>query len=153
MKNCLTAFSAIFLCLTGSVRAETPQYGKHVQPFLKTYCIECHNARKAKARVNLDSYEAMMRATRKGRKLIVPGEPDKSRLLHTLEGKAKQMPPRKYAHQPTAKEVALLREWISAGAKLDPNAKGKPDRKPAPRRRGGLSANSRLSGSSAPTRP
>jgi hypothetical protein len=45
--------------------------------------------------------------------------PDKSRLLHTLEGKAKQMPPRKYAHQPTAREIALLREWITSGAKRD----------------------------------
>lgn len=65
-----------------------------------------------------------MKATRKGQAMIVAGEPDKSRLRHTLEGKAKQMPPRKYAHQSTAEEVAILREWIAAGAKKDPDAAG-----------------------------
>ena len=125
MKKCFTALAITVLGL-GSVRAETPQYDKHVQPFLKTYCVECHNGRKAKARVNLESYEAMMKATRKGQKIITPGEPEKSRLMHTLEGKAKQMPPRKYAHQPRREEVALLRQWIAAGAKMDKEADAKP---------------------------
>jgi hypothetical protein len=88
--------------------------------------------RRAKAHVNLESYEAMMQATRKGQALIVPGEPDKSRLLHTLEGKAKQMPPRKYAYQPTAEEASLLREWTAAGAKKDSDAGGKSGEKPTP---------------------
>ena len=132
MKKCLTALAVTVLCLAGSARAETPQFSKHIQPFLKTYCVECHNSKKAKARVNLESYAAMMSAARRGQKMVVPGEPDKSRLLHTLEGKAKQMPPRKYAHQPTTKEVGLLREWIAAGAKTDKEKDATPAEKAAP---------------------
>ena len=132
MKKCLTALAVTVLCLSGSARAEMPQFSKHVQPFLKTYCVECHNGQRAKGRVNLESYEVMMKASRRGQKMVVPGEPDNSRLLHTLEGKAKQMPPRKYAHQPTTKEVALLREWIAAGAKANKEKDATPTEKPVP---------------------
>lgn len=118
MKQSLVAL-AVLVAFSTNVRAEAPQYTKDIAPFLKTYCVACHNAKKAKARINLESYEAMMGATRKGQKIVVAGEPDKSRLLHTLEGKAKPMPPRKYAHQPKRDEIAPLREWIANGAKKD----------------------------------
>src|SRR5690349_9491026 len=88
------------LALSGATRpaaAAGPSYSKDIKPFLTRYCVECHNDRQAKSGVNLDSYPSLMKGDRKGRALIVPNQPDNSRLLHTMEGKgkAKVMPPRK----------------------------------------------------------
>jgi len=60
------------------------------------------------------------RLTKKGRKgtLVVPEKPDESRLLLTMGGKGKQMPPRNKP-QPTADEIAKVREWVKAGARDD----------------------------------
>jgi mono/diheme cytochrome c family protein len=109
---------------------DAPSYAKDVAPFFRKYCAECHNSDKAKAGFNLETYEGLTREARKGRKAVVPNEPDASRALQTLEGNAKPMPPRKSA-QPDKKEIKLIRDWIAAGAKNDQQ---KADVKPAPAR-------------------
>lgn len=93
-----------------------PSYAKDVQPFLKKYCVDCHNASERKAGVNLESYESMMRTGKKG-KNIVPSDPDHSRVITSLEGRTKRMPPKKYADQPSKAEIEVVRAWIAAGAK------------------------------------
>ena len=55
---------------------------------------------------------------KRNRKAVIPGSPDDSRLLMTMEGKAKAMPPRGKP-RPKAEEVKRLREWIAAGAPDD----------------------------------
>jgi hypothetical protein len=98
--------------------APAPSFTKDIKPFLSNYCLECHQGNKAKAGVTLDTYQALMKGDRRGRSLIIAGKPDNSRLLHTMEGKAKQMPPKK-SQQPTAQEIVKVRAWIAAGAKDD----------------------------------
>jgi hypothetical protein len=100
-----------------------PSFARDIKPFLNHYCVECHNSKTSKAGVNLESYQAIMKGDRKGRILLVASQPDNSRLLHTLVGKAKQMPPRKYRLQPTAAEIAKVRAWIQAGARDDSKAR------------------------------
>jgi hypothetical protein len=103
--------------------ADAPSYTKDVKPFLAKYCTDCHNARKAKAGVNLEDFQALMKGGRKG-VMVVPNKPDQSRLVRTMEGGKPVMPPRKYAQQPTRAEIALVRAWIAAGAKDDGDARG-----------------------------
>ena len=50
---------------------------------------------------------------------VIPGNPDASKVMRTLEGRGKQMPPRKHALQPTKEEVRRVRDWIAAGAPDD----------------------------------
>lgn len=95
-----------------------PSFAKDIQPFLNKYCVECHKGREAKAGVNLESFQGLMKGDKKGRAMVIPGNPDTSRLIHTMDGRAKQMPPKK-SPQPTAQEVARVRAWIKAGAKDD----------------------------------
>jgi mono/diheme cytochrome c family protein len=95
-----------------------PSYSKDVAPFLKKYCADCHNSNKTKAGYDLGTYDSLVREGKKGRTAVVPGEPDKSRVVMVLEGNGKQMPPRK-CPQPDKKEVAKLRDWIADGAKND----------------------------------
>jgi hypothetical protein len=97
-----------------------PSYVKEIKPFLDKYCLECHEKGKIeKSGVSVSEYRDLLAARgKKKRKGVVPGNPDSSRLLMTMEGKAKQMPPRK-SPQPSNDEVKRLREWIAAGAPDD----------------------------------
>jgi hypothetical protein len=104
--------------------AETPGFSRDVKPFLAQYCVECHNAKNAKAGVNLEDFRAVMKGGRKGA-VVVPGQPDRSNLQLTMEGRGKVMPPRKYAQQPTRAEVAMVRVWVAAGAQEDSAAQDK----------------------------
>jgi hypothetical protein len=103
----------------GGAKADAPSYAKHVKPFLEKYCVQCHRDGKTKGRLNMETYRGMLRGGKKASG-VVPGKPDRSRVLLTVEGKAKpRMPPRKAKSKPTAAEVARVRKWIAAGAKDD----------------------------------
>jgi hypothetical protein len=112
-----TFWAGVVLLAAGAVaRADdpAPSFTKDVQPFLTTYCVECHNGTKAKSGVNVDGYKALMG----NRNLVVAGKADGSRLVAVLTGKGKPMPPRK-RDQPTADEIRKVRAWIDAGARDD----------------------------------
>jgi Planctomycete cytochrome C len=95
-------------------------YVKDIRPFLDKYCVQCHKSTNAKAGLNLESYQSMLKGSKKGRKALVAGKPDESRLVTTTEGKSRPiMPPRNAKLKPTEKEVAQLRAWVAAGARDD----------------------------------
>jgi hypothetical protein len=73
---------------------DPPSYAKDVKPFLKKYCMECHNNRQGKAGYSVETFDRLTRAGRKGA-LVVPEKPDDSLALLTMAGKGKQMPPRR----------------------------------------------------------
>jgi mono/diheme cytochrome c family protein len=116
MKSTFLSALAVAL-LAGRANADAPSYTKDVKPFLKTYCLECHGGRETKKGISVDSYAALMKAGR-GR-LVVPENPEKSRLVLVMTGGGKQMPPRKFGKQPTRDEIALIKAWIAAGARDD----------------------------------
>lgn len=110
-------------------------YAKDVQPFLTTYCAECHSPGKAK-----DGYDVttMATLTRPGKRgvLVVPGKPAESRLIEVMRGMSKSMPPNR-SRQPMPEEITKIATWIEGGAKDDAAApaqekpragKGKPKR-------------------------
>jgi mono/diheme cytochrome c family protein len=125
------AVSVATLALTRLLPAADPKpasetkaaagYAQDVAPFLSKYCVECHRGNRAKARVRLDGgYDALMKASRKGKPLVAAGEPDRSVLLLCVSGSGfKVMPPRKYRAQPGKEEIETVRAWIAAGARKD----------------------------------
>ena len=121
MKVLIPSFCvALFLASANPLQAQVPSYTKEVRPFLDKYCIECHQGKKAKAGVNLESFQSIMKGSKKGRKIVVAGQADKSRLVTCVEGTGgKKMPPKKATNQPTDKEIKMLREWVNGGAKDD----------------------------------
>src|SRR3954454_21419303 len=80
---------------------------KDVQPLLANHCLKCHDAKKQKGGLRLDSRE---HALREG--AIVPGRSAASTLVHRVAGigDGKRMPPS--GPRVTTKQVALLRAWI-----------------------------------------
>jgi hypothetical protein len=125
----LSAVALALFAARPALAADAPSYTKDVQPFLTKYCVECHNDTKTKAGVNLDGFAALMKGSRRG-PVVVAGKPEKSRLLLTMTGGAKQMPPRK-STQPKKAEIDMIKAWIAGGAKDDSDKEDKKD-KPAP---------------------
>ena len=103
------------LFLSDSIFAAPPDFQKDIQPLMTKYCVECHGASKPKSGVRLDSYYALIAKSRK--QSVIPGDPDKSRLVMTMTGAAKLMPPKKFTPRPTTEEIDLIKDWIKAGAK------------------------------------
>lgn len=97
-------------------------YLNDVQPFLVTYCAQCHNEHKAEQGYDVTTFDTLMRIGKKGA-MVVPGKPEESRLILTLEGKGDLMPPPR-SPQPTDDEVAKILAWIEAGAPDDSGGPG-----------------------------
>lgn len=96
---------------TGSVEAaeKAVSYAKDVQPILQTNCYGCHNNKKKKANVDLQTNFAGVQ------KIVSPAKPDESRLFKCLIGKgAKLMPPKNPLPE---EQIAMIKSWITAGAK------------------------------------
>jgi len=96
-------------------------FQKDLSPLFKTYCYKCHSesAGKEKGKLVLDN---VTRLTAKiDGKVITAGSPDKSSLFKSMalpKDDDDHMPPTK-EKQPTAAEVALVKQWITEGAKLE----------------------------------
>jgi hypothetical protein len=89
---------------------KVPTFKTDVAPLLKDACSSCHSGLKQKAKLDVTSYDSVM-------KKVKAGEPDKSTIHNCLIGKgAKQMPPK----NPLAEDqIALVKAWIAAGAKKE----------------------------------
>src|SRR5690242_4615332 len=120
MNPTRTALLLPLLLLTGTAPAagDPPSYAKQVKPFLAKYCSECHSGDHPKAGLNLETSKGITAAGRHG-PVVVPGKPDDSQLVLSVEAQAgSPMPPRR-ARQPKREEKGLLRAWVAAGAKDD----------------------------------
>jgi hypothetical protein len=93
---------------------ERVDYSRDIKPLLKERCIACHGALKQKARLRLDTAEAMRRGGKSG-PAIIPGQPEKSLLLERIcAAEGERMPPE--GKPLTARQIAFMRAWIQQGA-------------------------------------
>jgi uncharacterized membrane protein len=91
-------------------------YGARIQPVFAAHCVTCHGPNKHKAKLRLDSYEAVMRGGNHGA-VIKAGAPKESELFHRItlpQADDDFMPENKKAL--SAGDVRLIELWISSGA-------------------------------------
>ena len=117
------------VCLAGWLIAQTPGaargaagqpvaaapdfFEKSVRPVLANHCFECHGPQKQKAKLRLDSREAMLKGGESG-PAIVPGNPVASILIQAVrQDGALTMPP---GGKLSATDIATLTQWIKRGA-------------------------------------
>jgi hypothetical protein len=117
---------ALLLDLTGSgacgqtpkgdaSRAEAATFFElKIRPALAGSCVKCHGEKKAKGGLRLDSRAGLLKGGDSG-PAIVPGNPEKSLLIHAVRGVHEdiKMPPDKQLPGPV---VAALARWIKNGA-------------------------------------
>ncbi len=86
---------------------------KDVSPTIKTSCIGCHSGAKPAHQLDLSSYAKLMKGDKEG-KVVIAGNPAKSRFAMVLHGKPMMMPPGGALDKA---KVAAVEAWIKAGAK------------------------------------
>jgi mono/diheme cytochrome c family protein len=110
---------------TATDTAKKVTYAADMKSILDPACASCHNAKKAKAGLRMDSLEGVLKGTKKG-KFVEPGKSADSRLVKIVEsiaaaakdpdGKTKSM--HKKGPKPlTPEQITLLKTWIDQGAK------------------------------------
>jgi hypothetical protein len=93
-------------------------YARDIKPVLEKSCFKCHGEEKQKAKLRVDSIDAIKKGSENG-PVIVVGKSEKSSLVHTVAGLIEdmQMPPEGKADPLTKEQIGLLRAWIDQGAK------------------------------------
>jgi hypothetical protein len=131
------------LCWQPSLFAEAKtkvDFAREVRPILSNYCFHCHgpddkNRKGGEGKgLRLDQEDGA-RADLGGRFAVVPSHPEKSEILERIlsTDSDEVMPPPKTGKKPTAKEIEILRRWISEGAPWAPHwAYSKPVRPSLP---------------------
>lgn len=98
-------------------KPKVASYTQDIDPLLTKYCAGCHNKLDAKDGYDVSTMAALTRSGKNG-PLVAPGKPAASRLILTMQGNGKPMPPKEYP-QPKAEEIAKIVAWIETGAQDD----------------------------------
>jgi mono/diheme cytochrome c family protein len=100
---------------TSATTPTAPAYAA-IQEAFTANCTGCHGESNPKGGLNLTSYDAAMKGGTNGPD-IVPGDPDKSKLVDALRGRhgVTQMP-KGMAALPE-ETIKAVEDWIRAGAK------------------------------------
>lgn len=103
------------LCLLTCAGSVAAAEWSDVSALLNDRCVKCHSGFDAPMGLQLASHTDVLAGSWTG-PVVVPGEPDQSRLIHRVEGsEAPQMPLDGPPFLDEA-EIALLRDWIASGA-------------------------------------
>jgi cytochrome c553 len=94
--------------------AQVEFFEKQVRPLLVKSCHQCHGPDKKKGGLRLDSRAALLAGGDSG-PAVVPGQPDKSRLVQAVRysGDDLRMPPK---GKLSDDQVAVLAAWVKMGA-------------------------------------
>jgi hypothetical protein len=91
-----------------------------VQAVFKEHCLDCHAAPDPEGKLLLESFETMMKGGASG-PVIVPGNSSESLLVKMIQGAVEKggkkliMPPGK-REKLSLEQIALIKQWIDAGA-------------------------------------
>ena len=101
-------------------REEPVDFAKEIFPILKANCIACHNASKAKGKLNLENPKAILKGGNEGPAVIAGNADDSLLLILAAQQDDPIMPPegnKSNAVPLTSEELGLLKLWIDQGAK------------------------------------
>jgi mono/diheme cytochrome c family protein len=106
----------LFLGVCSSLPAAAPDYARDIKPLMASHCTSCHGAEKQRASLRLDSADGMRKGGNRG-PAVIPGDSKSSVLLKAIAGADKFAPMPPKGPRLTEVEIALLRDWIDAGAR------------------------------------
>jgi len=106
-------------------------FRQDVEPLLAKRCMPCHNGSLAQNGVRFDDRKAALAGGYSG-PVILPGDPEGSKVIQRVASTDKKlrMPP--VGPSLTPQEIALLKNWIQAGAQWPEEAAGKETPAPPP---------------------
>ena len=103
------------LALSAPAQEKKPvSFEKDVMPIIKASCISCHKPDKKKGKLDMSTYEALMKGGDQGSP-VKAGDAKKSILIEVVSGKEPEMPEK--GDPLTAAQIDVLSRWIMEGAK------------------------------------
>ena len=126
------------LALAGCVAvADAADFRRDIRPILATHCYDCHGEQKPKAGLRLTTRAQALKGGESETPAFVAGNSAKSELWLRVTSRDKDEVMTQKGERLSAREVALLKEWIDAGADWPENAKHwayePPQRSPLPK--------------------
>jgi WD40 repeat protein len=100
-------------------------YDKDIEPVLVNKCGVCHSDNIKEGKLDLGSYEGLMKGGKRGA-AIVPGKSADSLLVKLVGRTDKKFMPPKGEEPLTPEELALLKLWIDQGAKAPTSKRERP---------------------------
>ena len=91
-------------------------YEKDIEPILVNKCTFCHCGNVKEGKLDLSSYDTMMRGGKRG-PAIIPGKSAESLLVKLSAKEIRPYMPPKSEEPLTPQELALIKLWIDQGAK------------------------------------
>lgn len=126
----LSAVAAVLISvsaasMTAAQAADRPvDFTRDIRPILSNNCFFCHGPDVKERKggtdgLRLDTAEGLQVDLGDGKKAVVPGQPDKSVLLHRVRSTDpdEMMPPKSSGKKLTAQEIQLLDDWVKQGAR------------------------------------
>ena len=107
------------LVVSSFLQAENIDFARDIQPIFAEHCTLCHGPDEQKSGLNLTEEESLHSKLKSGEPALVPGKPEDSELLYRIstQDTDELMPPPEHGSRLKPTEVALIRQWISEGAK------------------------------------
>jgi hypothetical protein len=133
MKPLMRGVAGILLygCTLSLSAQPKVDFRQDVEPLLAKRCMPCHNGSLAQNGVRFDDRKAALAGGYSG-PVILPGDPEGSKVIQRVASTDKKlrMPP--VGPSLTPQEIALLKNWIQAGAQWPEEAAGKETPAPPP---------------------
>lgn len=100
---------------------EQPVYVALIQPIFNARCVGCHGEDKKKGKLQMHTFEALMKNGDSGEATVVPGKSAESLIIKraALPGEDDDHMPPSDKDQLSEKQLGILKWWIDAGAKTD----------------------------------
>ena len=106
-------------------RKEPVAYDKDIEPVLVKKCLVCHSGAVKEGRLDMATYESLMKGGKHGRP-ITPGKSADSRLVGMAGRALRPFMPPKTEEPLTPEELALIKLWIDQGAKAPSGVRARP---------------------------
>ncbi len=106
-------------------RKDPVVYEKDVEPILVNKCQVCHSGPVKEAKLDLSTYETLMKGGKRG-KSVIPGKGDESLLIKLCGRTQKPIMPPKNEVPLNPKELATIKLWIDEGAKAPTGVRERP---------------------------
>ncbi|MDE0263620.1 MAG: DUF1549 domain-containing protein [Bryobacterales bacterium] len=116
LRSIAGALLPIITLGTAPARADEASFAKDVLPILERKCVVCHQGTQAQKGLRLGSAAGLLVGGESG-PAVAPSDPEGSLLLAKVVGDKPEMP--LAGEHLTSSEIALIRDWISAGATDD----------------------------------
>ncbi len=113
------ALGVLAFAATASAADAPVSFSKDIAPIFVKNCQACHGPREAKGAYQLYNFELLMKPGESGDPAISAGKPEASYLYSLVAESDKDIRMPKDGDPLPAEQVALIKRWITEGAKYD----------------------------------